>query len=253
MSKSAPARKLSIRAVVREAATAERSRFWLLLVAAVVIFLPIALVEQLTDGLQHVDVDEADPGVIAAAIGAAVAFTVTATLGDVFYTGVVAAIVAEERGGVRRELGDVLRHIPYLRLLAIDLIFAVVVAIGLVLLIVPGLIAFAWYGLAAPVAKIEGVGVRNAFRRSHQLVRGSTGRVLALLLPAIVTGDTLAGLLEDGVDSLLGHGAAVEVAGSVTAEVLTAPIFALVAVVATHHLIALEAGREPANAPLDRA
>ena len=241
------ARKLSIRAVLREAVADGRSRFWLLLVAAVVVFLPIGLFElTVAEGLEEVDSDDPGGFPLVAAIGAAVAFTVTATLGDVFYTGVVAAIVAEEREGIRHELGDVLRHLPYLRLLAIDLIFAVIVAIGLVLLIVPGLVAFAWFGLAAPVAKVESRGVRDAFRRSRELVRGSSGRVLALLLPAILIGDLLAELLVGAVESAFGDGSGIEVLGSVAVEMLTAPIFALVAVVATHHLIALDAGREPA-------
>jgi hypothetical protein len=236
--------RLSIGAVLREAIADGRSRFWLLLAAAIVVFLPIGLFEvTVVEGLEETEGDDADGFRVAAAIVAAVAFTLTATLGDVFYTGVVAAIVAEGREGVRHDLGEVLRRLPYLRLLAIDLIFAVIVAIGLVLLIVPGLVAFAWFGLAAPVAKIEGRGVRDAFRRSRELVRGSSGRVLALLLPAIVIGDLLAELLVGAVESAFGDGSGIEVLGTVAGEMVTAPIFALVAVVATHHLIALRAGR----------
>jgi hypothetical protein len=246
MSGQAEVKKLSIRAVVREAATDYRARFLLLLVAALLVFTPIGLIDVATDGLQEVNLEDGDAATIAEAVGGALLFIVTATLGDIFYTGVVAAIVAEERGGARREIADVIRHIPYGRLVVIDVLFVLVVAIGLILLVIPGLIAFARYGLAAPVVKIEGGGIRNAFRRSRELVRDSTGRVLALLLPAILLGDILAELLHSGVDSLIGDDAAANLIGSLTGEALTAPIFALVAVVTTHHLIALEAGREPA-------
>jgi hypothetical protein len=246
MAVAARSRRLSTRAVLREAATDHRSRFWLLLVAAIIVFIPIGLLEALSDGLQDIDLDEADAGTIAAAIGAAAAFAVSATLGDIFYTGVVAAIVSEERGGARHEIAELARNLPYGRLVVIDLIFALIVAAGLLLLVVPGLIAFAWYALAAPVVKIEGGSVANAFRRSRELVRGSTVRVLALLLPAIVLGDLLAELIGGTIDSVLGHEAAVELIGSLSGEVLTAPVFALIAVVTTHHLIALKAGREPA-------
>jgi hypothetical protein len=68
--------------------------------------------------------------------------------------------------------------------------------------------------------------------------------VLALLLPAIIVGDLLAELLVGAVESVLGGGAGVEVLTAVAGEMLTAPIFALVAVVATHQLIALDARRE---------
>jgi Membrane domain of glycerophosphoryl diester phosphodiesterase len=62
------------------------------------------------------------------------------------------------------------------------------VVIGFILLIVPGLIAVARWSLIVPLVMIEGRGTRDAFRRSSELVRGQTGRVLALVVIAnIVT------------------------------------------------------------------
>jgi hypothetical protein len=56
------------------------------------------------------------------------------------------------------------------------------VAIGFLLLIVPGLIAVARWSLVVPLVVIERRGIREAFARSSELVRGRTGKVLALIV-----------------------------------------------------------------------
>jgi hypothetical protein len=63
------------------------------------------------------------------------------------------------------------------------------VLIGFVLLIVPGLIAIARWSLIVPLVMIEKRGWRDAFRRSSEIVRGQTGRVLVVIVIAdIITG-----------------------------------------------------------------
>jgi len=58
------------------------------------------------------------------------------------------------------------------------------VLFGFVLLVIPGLIAIARWSLIVPLVMIEKLGWRDAFRRSSELVRGQTGRVLALVVIA---------------------------------------------------------------------
>lgn len=70
---------------------------------------------------------------------------------------------------------------------------SVMEGIGLVaaflLFIVPGFIAIARWSLVVPLVMIEGLGWRDAFSRSSQLVKGQTGRVLGLLIVAnVLTG-----------------------------------------------------------------
>ncbi|MEO8091780.1 MAG: hypothetical protein ABI726_03595 [bacterium] len=227
--------KLALGEVVRESAAALRENFPLLFVAALIVFVPIGLLEAATYSLEDIDIED---GVARfAVIGAALTITATATIGDVFYTGVVAAAVGGRRSGIRRGLAEIAPRIPYLRLAAVDVLFAAVVAVGLVLLIAPGVVAFSWFVLAAPVVEIEGRGVRAAFRRSRELVRGNFWRVLLLLAPVLIIGDQLANLLYAGGPSILGDGFFGDWLGAVLAEGLTAPLFALAAVVATHHLI----------------
>ena len=85
------------------------------------------------------------------------------------------------------------------------MIYAVVVAIGFVLLFVPGVLAFVFLALAAPIVEIEGRGVRAALRRSVRLVRGRFWTVLAVLLPIELIGDGLTQLLTNLPHHLLGN------------------------------------------------
>jgi hypothetical protein len=67
-------------------------------------------------------------------------------------------------------------------LLGAAILYGVGVAVGFVLLVVPGLIAIARWSLVVPLVVIEGRGWREAFARSSEIVKGRTGRVLALIV-----------------------------------------------------------------------
>jgi hypothetical protein len=64
------------------------------------------------------------------------------------------------------------------------------IAIGLVLLIVPGLLLLTWWAVIAPAIVLEGKGVFEAFGRSRELIRGYgwpvLGAVLLTILAAIL-------------------------------------------------------------------
>jgi hypothetical protein len=71
-------------------------------------------------------------------------------------------------------------------LLGVSFLYGLGVFLGLILLVVPGLIAIARWSLVVPLVMIEGRSRRDAFRRSSELVRGRTGRVLGLVVVANV-------------------------------------------------------------------
>jgi len=85
-------------------------------------------------------------------------------------------------------------------LLAASFMYGIGVFFGLVLLIVPGLIAIARWCLVVPLVMIEGHGWRAAFARSSELVRGRTGRVLVL----VVVANVITGAVSIGIGSALG-------------------------------------------------
>jgi hypothetical protein len=102
--------------------------------------------------------------------------------------------------------------------------YGVGVVIGFILLIVPGLIAVARWSLIVPLVMIEGRGTRDAFRRSSELVRGQTGRVLVLVVIAnFVT--VVVGSLFNFLPGFLGAWIGGTLAGAITvpyeAHVLT--------------------------------
>jgi hypothetical protein len=231
-------RRLAIGVVVREAASAYRAHARALLLTAVIVFVPVGLLEAALHGLEELHAEDTSAGAIAGLLGAGLLVAFTATLGDVFYTGVVAAIVAEHRTGERRELAHIARTLPYWRLISADVLFALMVAFGLLLLVAPGVIAFTWFVLAAPIVEIEGRGVRDAFGRSRELVRGNFWRVFGLLAPVVILSDELGNLMVSGGPWLLGDGFFGDWLGASLAEALTVPLFALPAVLTTHHLIA---------------
>lgn len=250
MSREAATReRLDLGAVLRESVAAYGTHAGLLLLTAMIVFIPIGLVEALTHGAQELEAEDASTGAVVGLMGAALGLTITATLGDVFYTGVVAAVVAEHRTGVRRELSHIARTLPYLRLTAVDILFALTVAVGLVALVVPGVIAFVWFVLAAPVVEIEGRGVGDALRRSRELVRGNFWRVLILLAPVLVVSDGLGNLMLSGGPWLIGDGFFGDWLGAVLAEAITVPVFALIAVVTAHQLISAGPPPSPRTPP----
>jgi hypothetical protein len=61
---------------------------------------------------------------------------------------------------------------------------ALAIGLGFVLLLIPGFIFLAWYFATMNVVMVEGKGASEALRRSHELVKGSVGRVLGTLLLA---------------------------------------------------------------------
>jgi hypothetical protein len=239
MGRSPQPRRLAIGVVVREAGRAYRAHAKGLLLTAAVVFVPVGLLEAGIHGLEELHAENDSTGAIAGLIGAALVVAFTATLGDVFYTGVVAAVVDEHRTGTRRGLTDIARTLPYWRLLAVDVLFALMVAVGLLMLVAPGVIAFTWFVLAAPVVEIEGRGVRDALGRSRELVRGNFWRVLALLAPVVILSDELGRLVLSGGPWLLGDGFFGDWLGSTLEQTLTVPLFALPAVVTTHQLIGM--------------
>ncbi len=208
-----------------------------LLLLAVIVFVPVGLLHALAveADVGSLDIDSfAEISAVAAALSV---LAVTALLGEVFYTGAVATSLTHAHDGEPPSMAEMARSIKYGRLIAVDLIYGVVVAVGTVLLIAPGIAAFVLLGLAAPVVEIEDRGVRGAFRRSVRLVRGRFWMVLAILVPleSLESASSwLAARLADGLvhDGFLAHWLA-----EVLASVAFSPVYAVAAVIITVTLI----------------
>jgi hypothetical protein len=209
-----------------------RARWPVLVAAAVVIFIPVGLLEAIDEELlESITEAEVEPLRLVEVLVAAFLLGAGALLGDVLYAGVVAAVVIGERERHEQPLREVLAHLPLLRLIAADLLLGLVAVVGLLLLVVPAFVWITWFALIAPVVKVERPPVRAAFRRSRELVRGHFWLVFGLVIPIIIGSEILSDYIQSGAVRVIGEGFLGDWAGGVLANVLTAPVFALAVVV----------------------
>ena len=235
--------RLNLVAVCREIVRLYRKQWRLLLVAGVVVFVPLGLIEAADTELQKSDITTLDELTAIAVVGVAVGHAVTSLLGDVFYSGVVASGEWETRGGEAHSLRDIARTIPWGRLVVVDLLFALIAVIGFVLLIVPGLVFLVWFSISGPVVKIERRTPRDALRRSRELVRGSFWRVFAIVIPVVFLTDAAVSAVARVGHSIAGESLFGEWAGATLGEFVATPLYAAVVVVLAFELIALERAR----------
>jgi hypothetical protein len=200
-----------------------RARF--LVAAGVVVFVPIGLIE----ALQLDQVQTSDFAVTHVLAVAVVGFLFVAItlLGEVLYSGVVAAAAKEDHGAPRRPVGELVRHLPYGRLLLTDVLYVLSVGVGLVILVVPAFAALAFFSLAAVVIECESASIPAAFRRSYQLVRGSFWRTLGLVVGLAILTDLVSRGIEDLVALELGHSYIDRWVEATVSSIATAPLFAL--------------------------
>jgi hypothetical protein len=213
-----------------------------LLLLALVVFVPLGLIHAITVNAEVGSLDLGAGLKLFAAAAALLALTATGLVGEVFYAGAVAISLTRPRGGRPPSLREIAGMVNYGPLIAIDLIYGALVAIGLVLFVVPGIAAFVWLGLAAPVVEIERRGIRAAFARSARLVRGKFPIVAAVLIPIEVAGDSLTDLATHLAQSLLGHSLLSEWLADVISNVAFTPFYAVAAVLLTVDLIREKGG-----------
>jgi hypothetical protein len=139
-------------------------------------------------------------GPIGLQVGAAVAVLTMSVLGEVFCAGLAEHTIRRTQLDLPAQpLPELTREVPFIRLAGVSVVVSAIVLFGLVLLILPGLLVFAWLVLATPLVSLERAGVWSALRGSVRLVRGHYWPVLALttvtFVPAIA-GDLLSAAIE---------------------------------------------------------
>src|SRR6188472_20251 len=203
-----------------------------LLLLAVVVFVPLGLIHALT---VHAEIGSFGFGAglkLLAAIAAVLALAATGLMGEVFYTGAVAISLTHPKGGKPPPLREIARMVNY----------GPLVAVGLIAFVIPGLLAFVWLGLAAPVVEIEHRGIRAAFRRSVQLVRGKFFLVALVLIPIEIAGDALTGAITGVAHDAFGGSLIAEWAADVLTNIAFTPFYAVAAVLLTVDLIREKGG-----------
>jgi hypothetical protein len=117
-------------------------------------------------------------------VGLVVALVLT-TAGVSYMYAVATVAVALHLRGQRADSQQIRRYLGRpvaLRALGTLLLQMLAVAVGFVLLIIPGFIAMAWFTFSLPVVVIERTAYMRALRRSRELARGHELRILGALL-----------------------------------------------------------------------
>jgi hypothetical protein len=217
-----------------------------LMLLATAIFVPLGLVHAIP---VHFEVESLDFGSgleIFAISLALLALTGVGLLGEVFYAGAVTILLTHPGGdGEPPSLRRIAAQLNYLRLIVIDLVYVVLVALGLTLLIVPGVLVFVYLGLAAPIVEMEGRTVRQALARSLRLVRGHFWLVFAVLVPIEILSDGLTELATALAHTLLGDSLLAEWLTDTASNIVLTPFYAVAAVLLTVELIAAKEGGAP--------
>lgn len=162
-------------------------------------------------------------GVLASLVAAAISIVIGAILqaamlraGALATMGDPVDVTESYRWGLRR-FGSVL---------LVSILVGIVVAVGFILLVVPGVIFLTFLAVSVPAVVVEGARGTGAMRRSWRLVRGHFWHVLGVVVVGLLIAGVVAGLI-----SALGRGN--DVLGLIfgtIGQVVVAPFTALVTV-----------------------
>ena len=172
---------------------------------------------------------------------------VVSLVGTFWLQGALVFAVDDVRDGkIDTTVGQVFERVrPFLGTLILAGVLAGIgVAIGLVLLVVPGLILLTWWCLIVPVIVLEGKRVGESFSRSRELVRGHAWTVFGVVLISAVLSAIASGIIQS-IFSFLGSFLRYWIGGAI-ASAIVGPFFA---VALTHMYFTLRALGEGSVAP----
>ena len=213
MEASRPSGQVSVGGVVSETFSVYGQNWLILILSSIVIFVVTGLVT----GLLY-----SEGGLILGLIAGIVQLAAYA-----LYTGFVVRLVQDVRDGKRDQtVGDLMSSAApaILSLIGFGILWAIGVAIGFILLIIPGLILITFWCVGAPAIVVEKEGPIGAFGRSWNLVRGDAWSVFATLLVILLIVIAI-GFVLGIIATPISNGATV--VAQIISNVITAPIFAI--------------------------
>src|SRR5262245_8485582 len=121
-------------------------------------------------------------------------------LGEVIYAGFLDMAVGDSWfEGEERRLGDVLRDLPWVPLVIVDVVVVTAAVVGLALFVIPGVIVYTLWGLAGPVVVHERHRARDGLRRTYEISRPNWKLVLVLVVIPLGIEHTLATIVYEWV------------------------------------------------------
>ena len=205
-----------------------RDQFTLLIPAALVVFVPVAIISGL--------IYAGGVSIIGALIVAAVA-----TIATYWFQGMVVEAARDILDGRRdHTIGSLVRSVtPVLGPLVVAGILAGLgITVGLILVIVPGLFLLTIWSVIAPVIVIERAGAIESFGRSRELVRGSGWQVFGVIVALFLLQFVVTAVIQALANSVSDSFGAYTIADMLV-RLLVAPLSALAAAVLFFELKAL--------------
>jgi hypothetical protein len=229
--------RLDIGGVIGETFRTYGAQAGLILGAALIIFLPVAIIDGFIEN---------NGGFLLSLVG-----TVISIVATYWFQGMVVQAVRDIQDG-RRDftLGGLFSSVQNVvgTLLVVGILAGIGIAIGFVLLIVPGLILLTIWSVVGPAVVVDRTGVLGAFGRSRELVRGHGWAVFAVIVfffILIAIGHAVVAALAGAIsDTVAGYAVA-----SLLGNLFLAPLGALAASVLYFRLRRLHGESEvPATA-----
>jgi MFS family permease len=174
---------------------------------------------------------------------------VVSLVGTFWLQGALVSAVDDVRDGrIDSTVGEVFeRARPYLgKLIVAGILAGLGIAVGLVLLIVPGLILLTWWSLIVPVIVIEGKGVGESFSRSRELVRGYGWTVFGVVIITAILSAIASGIIQS-IFSFLGSFLRYWIGGTI-ASAIVGPFLAIALTLMYFKLRELREAEAPAPA-----
>lgn len=216
-----------------------------LLVLATVVFIPLGFIDALLEQVDTSSLDVTSGFQAAAVLGALAAVVTSGLFGEVFFSGAIAASLTHAEDEESPGFVHLARHISYGKLILVDLIFTLMMVIGTIAIIVPGILVFVYLSLSGPVVELEKRGVWDGFRRSFRLVRGHFWMAAAVLIPVEIVGDAINDAIVGGAHHLFGHHLLAAWLGESVGNIVTAPVASVAFVLLTLDLIHHRDGEAP--------
>lgn len=221
-----------------------REQAGVLIPLALILFIPAALLQALAyEGLGY---------------GLLITLLITAisTIATYLYEGMVVQSVRDLEDGVRdHTMGTLARSVvPVLApVIGASILAGFGIAIGFLLLIVPGLILLTLWAVVVPVLVIERPGLFDAFGRSQRLVRHSALQVFAVLVVLVLIQAVVSFVLALLLVAALGISIGTAVAALVV-NTLLAPVIGIAVTVLYLELIRIDAATAaPGGSPVATA
>jgi ABC-type multidrug transport system fused ATPase/permease subunit len=205
-----------------------RDQFTLLIPAALVVFVPVAIISGL--------IYAGDVSLIGALIVAAVA-----TIATYWFQGMVVEAARDIIDGRRdHTVGSLVRSASAVLgpLVVAGILAGIGITIGLVLVIVPGLFLLTIWAVIAPVIVIERAGAIESFGRSRELVRGNGWQVFGVIVVLFLLQFIVTAVIQAIANGISDSFAAYAVSDLIV-RLLVAPLSALAASVLFFELKAI--------------